>query len=91
MVTIVHMMFMRLFALESLFLNLYILFGLVACLAVLGLVVSIGGGGYWGRARLALSQTRRIATPACSRRSWRRRNSSVVRELVWFIRARWLE
>ena len=87
MVTLIHMFFMRFFAFEALLLNLYVLWGLIACLAILGLISSLGGGGFSyrsGKSRDGLSQTRRVATPMSSRRSWRRRNSSLVREIRWY-------
>lgn len=82
--TLVHMFFTRVFVLEALLLNVYILLGLVVALLILGLVVTIGGGlGRGLRLGHGLRQTRRLATPKSSRRSWRRRNSSIVREIKW--------
>lgn len=80
--TLVHMFFTRVFILEALLLNVYIFLGLVVALLILGLVATIGGGlGRSPRLQQGLRQTRRVATPKASRRSWRRRNSSIVREL----------
>jgi len=85
-ITLIHIFFMRLFALEATLLNFYILVGLMACLAVVGLILPLGGGGratHKGKAKGGLIQNKRIAAPSASRRSWRRRNASIVREIRW--------
>ena len=82
--TLVHMFFMRLFALEATFLNFYVLVGLMVCLGILGLVLVWSGGGRAYRRGVAsrgLGQGRRLAAPQMSRRSWRRRNATLSREV----------